>query len=338
VYTCERLSELYGEVTLVILNCRAIQNIGVDSVICIPSDSFFVQVFQFCRAISGLIRKGAQPHAFIGFSEQANTLLAVSRRLGGISGPILMRLSTVVSDYLRGRPVRRVVAIATYLAANVIIAQSKTIKRDFESEFGVNWKKVVQIGNEFIGWRATPDLLDQSIVGRPFILCLGNFRPEKGHLRLIRIFASTSSEISLVLVGSGELVSEINNAIKSFSLSGRVVMTGVLDNPVNYIAASAGIFIPSHFEGNPNVVYEADHYGKPIGGFSDCAVLHELQGDGYDITLIEPDNSQAFSSLLDRWSSSCSPSTESPPTSSRSNIATLYTAAIGHARSTFDHI
>ncbi len=94
------------------------------------------------------------------------------------------------------------------------------------------------------------------------IVSVGSFRWHKDHLSLIRAFAELAGEYpewSLVLVGEGDLRSDLEQAVAELGLRQRVRFTGALshDDLAKELAASEVFALSSVTEGLPKVLLEA---------------------------------------------------------------------------------
>lgn len=95
---------------------------------------------------------------------------------------------------------------------------------------------------------------------------IGRFSKQKNHKYLIDVFKyihDNNPYAKLVLVGVGELKSEIENMVKTYNLSEDVFFLGVRNNIPDLLSAFDLFVFPSFFEGMPNTVVEAQATGLP---------------------------------------------------------------------------
>lgn len=93
---------------------------------------------------------------------------------------------------------------------------------------------------------------------------VGRLAYPKNHRFLIDLFSRLSSEekgMKLLIVGGGELRAELENQVKSLSLSDSVVFTGSVGNTDDYMQAMDLLVFPSHYEGLPVTLVEAQCIG-----------------------------------------------------------------------------
>jgi glycosyltransferase involved in cell wall biosynthesis len=105
---------------------------------------------------------------------------------------------------------------------------------------------------------------------RRSILFVGNLKRDKGVMDLLDAFRALSeadcADVDLEIVGSGALQGELAVAIDASGANHRVRLHGA--RPHDEIAAWLGacelLCLPSHAEGIPNVVLEAQACGRPV--------------------------------------------------------------------------
>ncbi len=100
----------------------------------------------------------------------------------------------------------------------------------------------------------------------PFILNVGRLEKAKNQLLLLRAFAIIHERIphSLVIVGSGTLLKELERAAKELGISERVIFTGTQNNPYPWMAHADLFVLSSLHEGLPNTVIESLVCGTPV--------------------------------------------------------------------------
>lgn len=106
------------------------------------------------------------------------------------------------------------------------------------------------------------------IESKDFVMGLvARFSFTKNHIFLIDVFneyQKLNKDSKLLLVGDGELKLEINNYIKELNLQEKVLFTGNVSNPQDYLSLM-NIFVMTSFnEGMPVVLIEAQCNGLPV--------------------------------------------------------------------------
>ena len=103
------------------------------------------------------------------------------------------------------------------------------------------------------------DLTNKFVIGH-----VGRFNLQKNHSFLIEIFACIEkkrNDAVLMLVGNGELESEIRKKVIDLKLTDKVIFTGIRKDIGSILSAMDVFVFPSYFEGMPNTVIEAQANG-----------------------------------------------------------------------------
>ena len=101
------------------------------------------------------------------------------------------------------------------------------------------------------------------------LVCVGRLCAEKGQVLLVEAAArlrDLGEEFTILLVGDGEMRSEVEAAIARYGLQDAVTITGWAsgDEVRNYINESRALLLPSFVEGLPVVIIEALALGRPV--------------------------------------------------------------------------
>ena len=147
---------------------------------------------------------------------------------------------------------------------------------------------------------------NQLIVGH-----VGRFNQQKNHKFLIAIFAEflkQKPDAKLILVGKGELETEIHKQVVSLGIEKSVIFTGIRSDVPAILSAMDVFVFPSFYEGMPNTVIEAQSTGLPCviadtitreAGVTDC-VQYRALGDTAEVwantalTLINSSNEKRY--------------------------------------------
>ncbi len=189
-------------------------------------------------------------------------------------------------DRLAGRRFDRVVAI------------SGAVEQFVLSSYGYPREKVECIP---LGWEGDP--VSRTLDGRPpTIVCVANFRPEKGHDVLLDAFVIVRRHIPdarLVLVGHGELQDEVEARIRSLRLSGSVHITGFVPQVWPYLADADVFAIASASEAYGIAIAEAMAASLPVVA-SNVGGIPELVVPGVTGELFPPGDTSALAEHLVR--------------------------------------
>ncbi|NNE52954.1 MAG: glycosyltransferase [Sulfitobacter sp.] len=98
------------------------------------------------------------------------------------------------------------------------------------------------------------------------LVAIGRFVEQKGQLALIDALARKESDITLTLIGDGEMREQIESRIAQYRLGDRVSLTGWVDEAriADELARAHGLIMPSFAEGLPMVVMEAMAAARPV--------------------------------------------------------------------------
>lgn len=95
---------------------------------------------------------------------------------------------------------------------------------------------------------------------------VGRFNEQKNHAFLIDIFSDIKKrkqDAKMLLVGDGELKSDIEKRVEDLNLKNDVLFLGVRNDVTCLLSAMDALVFPSLFEGMPNVVIESQAAGLP---------------------------------------------------------------------------
>ena len=144
--------------------------------------------------------------------------------------------------------------------------------------------------------------LDSTLLGPPplpvtsdsKLVSVGRLCEQKGHMILLEAAARLKTEglgFELILVGDGELRTELEALIERFGLAGEVRITGWINNERvrEEILAARALVLPSFGEGLPVVIMEAMALGRPVIS-TYVAGIPELVEHGVNGWLVAPSN------------------------------------------------
>ncbi|MCK5310809.1 MAG: glycosyltransferase family 4 protein [Desulfobacteraceae bacterium] len=116
-------------------------------------------------------------------------------------------------------------------------------------------------------------MIDSSVeLASSSILTVGSLSPQKGHNRLINIFAKVVKlmpDWRLYIAGEGSCRKELESLIISHNLKDSVFLIGQVENPVALLKQADIFVFTSYYEGFPNALCEAMAEGLPVISF-DC--------------------------------------------------------------------
>lgn len=134
------------------------------------------------------------------------------------------------------------------------------------------------------------------------VVAMGRLIPVKGFDRLLSAFAVLAHKHAnwvLVILGEGELRSDLEQQIKSLGLTGRVQLNGFVSNPFATLRKSEFFVMSSRSEGFPYALLEAMSCGLPAVAM-DCATgPREIIRDGIDGILVPKGDVKALAAAMD---------------------------------------
>jgi len=187
-----------------------------------------------------------------------------------------------------------------------VIAISSATKNDLISHFQVDHKKiqVIHHGNTSlpISGNRSDYITTNYNINHPYILFVGERRPHKNIVNLIKAFKllceSYSKKIDLVIIGKRYAdYQEPENVVNQFNLNNQVhLFDTISDDELSLFYKNAEFLIlPSCYEGFGLPLIEAMNYGIPVLG-SDKSSIPEIMGDAG--ILFDPDNIRNMSDKM----------------------------------------
>lgn len=198
----------------------------------------------------------------------------------------------------------------TYRMANVIVAQTKEMKKEL-TEIGLDPSKIVVLHN-FIDEKA---ILEKCKAQSPFsdnkavrFVAIGRVADQKGFDILIQAFSIVKKEIEnaeLYIIGDNCGVHEkaYKNLIYlslKLGVNNSVNFTGYSKNPYKYIKNSDAFVLSSRYEGLPNVLIEAQFLGIPSAATKCVPIIERIIKDGENGYLAETENPSSLAKAMMR--------------------------------------
>ena len=136
---------------------------------------------------------------------------------------------------------------------------------------------------------------------KPFILAVGRLGEQKGFDMLIEAYAQTKAKntTDLIILGEGELRSELEALVEKYDLQGKVHLKGRVDNPFAYYSKAKFFVLSSRHEGFPNILIEALACDCACIAFDCPTGPNEIIQPGKSGLLVEPENIEALGVSID---------------------------------------
>jgi glycosyltransferase involved in cell wall biosynthesis len=189
---------------------------------------------------------------------------------------------------------------------DLIVAQSKYMKRDIISSYGVDSKKIVVINNPIdidniikkLNSAKNKNIFPKDKIN---IVAVGMLRKQKAFDRLLYVFKLLDNRYHLHIIGEGSERKTLEELIDKLKISNRVTLHGLQKNPYIYMKMSNLVVLSSLYEGFPNVILEANACGKFVIANRCAGVDEEIIIDGLNGTLVESNNYKEFAEAIKKY-------------------------------------
>jgi glycosyltransferase involved in cell wall biosynthesis len=232
-----------------------------------------------------------------------NIIMAIIKYIMPIKMKFVSRESSIVSinnkhskyhlilDYLYKK---------VYNNFDLIISQSKFMKKDLVDNFSIDSDKIVVINNPIDKHKIDIKLQENVIMKKNKInlLCVGSLIKVKNHISLLNAMALLDDTFFLTILGEGELKSYLEKEVVKLKISHKVNFRGFENNPYKYMKESDLLIICSLYEGFPNVALESIYCGTPVVAYKCIGGTQEIIEDGINGWLVECDNFQALATKI----------------------------------------
>lgn len=223
-----------------------------------------------------------QPSCVLSALNHANIIAVAARKLAQVPTRLVVSehsnfsKSRANSPSLRGRAIGPFMRWA-YPRADCIVAVSRGVADDLAASINIARSKVAVVYNPVV----SEDLTSRSLSNpghpwltdghTPVILGVGRLTAPKDFSTLVRAFARLrrARPVRLLILGEGELRSELEALVRCHGLDEDVALPGFIENPFAIMRAADVFVSSSAWEGLPNVLIEAMACGTPVVA-TDC--------------------------------------------------------------------
>ncbi len=190
------------------------------------------------------------------------------------------------------------VARFSYKRIDHVYSCSEGLKKFFLTA-GIKFKREVEVIHHGFDY---PEIDNFKNMGSPEFLCAipGRLIPRKGHMLVLKHVELLRKEIGgykLIILGDGELRSELEKFVAENQLADCVTFTGNVSDVRPWLAKADLVLIPSYAEGLPLVIFEALSVAKPVLAFNTIGPA-EVVKEGVTGFLIKPFNDSEFAQKI----------------------------------------
>ncbi len=211
--------------------------------------------------------------------------------------PLIFRNANKVSDFIDTK-LKYLINKFFISHLQYVISVSELCKHDFIKtfSFGSHSIETVPIGIDLVQIGNLPiDLADLYSRG-PVLINVASMVPEKNHHGLLSIFAKLLKfvpDAQLILVGKGKLESRLKERVVGLGIHRSVHFIGYRKDVLEIMRASQMLLLPSHIEGLPAVLLEAQYSKTPVIAY-DVGGIGEVVKNDQTGWLIQKDNEGKF--------------------------------------------
>ena len=148
----------------------------------------------------------------------------------------------------------------SYRYSDILVVQTETIRKFFDGK--IDGKKLMILPNPISNESTQKRILNNWFEKKNIILSVGRLIPSKAHDMLIRAFAQTNHKgWELWIAGNGPEYDKLKKLINELKVADQVKLLGLVkDIPTLYNTSKIFAF-SSTYEGFPNALIEAMHFG-----------------------------------------------------------------------------
>ncbi|AFZ26292.1 glycosyltransferase [Cylindrospermum stagnale PCC 7417] len=250
-----------------------------------------------------------KPRGLISHISHANVVALLARDLARTNTPLIVvehnNLSAFKSNLTRAKFLPPFMKWL-YPHVEAIVGVSQGVVDDLEILFGFGKEKVSLIynpviDNELIAKAKAPLVHPWFQKGSPLVfLAVGRLTEQKDFLTLIKAFAILRKQVvaRLVILGEGELRTELEATINALGITKDVSLPGFVENPYAYMSNASAFVLSSRWEGLPTVLIEAMACGCPVIA-TDCpSGPKEILEDGKYGSLVPMGDAESLSRAM----------------------------------------
>ena len=133
------------------------------------------------------------------------------------------------------------------------------------------------------------------------VLGVGRLVAQKRWDRLIAAVPALPADVTVVILGEGDMRDALERQITAAGLGDRVRLPGHVADPLVAMAQAALLALPSDYEGVPGVLREALSVGTPVVATASSPSVREIVGDARLGSVVACDDAAGFAAALNHW-------------------------------------
>ena len=192
----------------------------------------------------------------------------------------------------------RLIYYLGYSSIDLLICQTELMKDQFIKNLPFISKKInIKTIPNPISSEKTLQPNTDFIFNEDYIVAAGRLIEEKGFDILIDAFnllQNDYSNLKLVILGEGQLRSQLETKITDLDLSAKVLLLGHVSNTLNYFKFAKACVVSSRVEGFPNVLLEMMSQNTKVISTLCAGGIKDLKG----VFKVEVDDIQELSSMM----------------------------------------
>ncbi|MGO4478341.1 glycosyltransferase [Massilia sp. 2TAF26] len=229
------------------------------------------RVLTSCSGLINYLRE-ERPTATLSVLNHANVIAIAARAMSGVRTRLVVSEHNTLSSAVKGRvSLRGSIEVGamkfSYPRADAIVGVSNGVSDDLAKALGLPRSRVNTVYNPIDAVQIKQKSLESVdhpwfAPGQPpVIVAIGRLTRQKNFEHLLNSFAllrsSRGIEARLMILGEGELRSDLEEQVKTLGLSACVALPGFVSNPYAYLRAAGLFVLSSSWEGLPTVLIEA---------------------------------------------------------------------------------
>ena len=209
---------------------------------------------------SRIIRQ-VRPDVIYAWLEETALYFAPIARLRGV--PLMVARQNVCGAKAERYPWGRTAIRTAERSASLVMANSSAVASDARSR-GIRAERIRTVPNGHVLVEPLP-MPDDDVVR---LGCVAQFRPEKGHMRLLEVLSRVRarSRWRVDLAGDGPLMAEVARQVTLRGLGDRVHLLGHVKDVRGFWGEHHVALLLSDTEGSPMALIEAAFAGRPMVG------------------------------------------------------------------------